>query len=80
MKSAIVNLSLPAALLRRIDQEARAELRTRSELLREAARSYLEREHRWKALEQYAGRRARVSGIRTESDVLRAIAAARKTR
>jgi len=77
MKSATINLSLPAQLLRLIDQEARAELRTRSELIREAARTYLAREQKWKGLQRYAGPRARASGIRSEADVLQAIASTR---
>jgi metal-responsive CopG/Arc/MetJ family transcriptional regulator len=79
MKSTTINLSLPMPLLRLIDREARAELRTRSELLREAARSYLTKEQRWRILQRYAGGRARASGIRTEADVLEAIASDRKS-
>ncbi len=79
MKSATINLSLPAPLLKLIDQEARAELRTRSELIREAARTYLAREQKWKGLQRYAGQRARASGIRTEEDVMRAIASTRRS-
>ena len=78
MRSATVNLSLPLALLRRIDQKAKAELRTRSELLREAARLYLVREQRWGTLSRYAQQRAKASGIRTESDVLRIIDSVRR--
>ncbi len=79
MKSATINLSLPAPLLKLIDREARAELRTRSELIREAARTYLAREQKWKALQRYAGQRARAVGIRTETDVLQAIASTRRS-
>lgn len=38
----VINISLPAELLAEIDQLARQEKRTRSELFREAARRYLE--------------------------------------
>ena len=78
MRSTIVNLSLPAALLRMIDQEARVELRTRSELLREAARAYLGREQRWRALQHYARQRARTAGIRNEADVMQAVSSVRR--
>ena len=78
MRSATINLSLPNELLKLIDREAKAEFRTRSELIREAARTYLNREQKWKALQRYAGQRARVSGIRTEEDVMRAIASVRQ--
>ena len=79
MKSTTINLSLPAQLLKLIDQEAKAELRTRSELLREAARSYLAREQRWRTLQRYAGQRAKAAGIRTETDLLKTIASLRKS-
>ena len=79
MRSTTINLSLPIPLLRLVDQEAKAELRTRSELLREAARVYLAREERWKGLQRYAGRRAKAMGIRTENDVLRMIDSVRRS-
>lgn len=79
MRSATINLSLPNELLRLIDREAKAEFRTRSELIREAARTYLSREQRWEALQRYAGQRARASGIRTEADVMQAIASTRQS-
>ena len=79
MGSATFNLSMPAALLRLIDQEARVELRTRSELIREAARAYLAREQKWKALQRYARGRARASGIRSEADVMEAVSSVRRS-
>jgi len=47
MKSSTVNISFNDELLKKIDQVARQESRSRSELIREAARSYLERKQRW---------------------------------
>ncbi len=41
MPSKIINISLPEDLLREIDQLAKQERRTRSELFREAVRGYL---------------------------------------
>ena len=79
MRSMTINLSLPAPLLKMIDREAKQELRTRSELIREAARTYLAREQTWKTLQRYAGQRARASGIRTEQDVMRAIHSVRRS-
>lgn len=79
MKSTTINLSLPAALLRLIDSEARAELRTRSELIREAARAYLAHEQKWKAFQRYAQQRSKAAGIRTEQDVLQAITSLRQS-
>ena len=47
MKSSTVNISFNDELLKQIDQVARQESRSRSEFIREAARSYLERKQRW---------------------------------
>ena len=68
-----INLSLPGKLLKLIDRQAKSEIRTRSELLREAARAYLVREQKWKDLCRYAESRAKAMGIRTEEDVDRVI-------
>ena len=75
-----INLSLPSELLKWIDKEAKTELRTRSELLREAARSYLLREQKWKSLQRYAGVRAKTLGISSESDIMGLIVATRRGR
>lgn len=45
-----VNLSLRAKLLKQIDQVAGSESRTRSELIREAARMYIERKRQWNGI------------------------------
>jgi metal-responsive CopG/Arc/MetJ family transcriptional regulator len=42
-----VNISFSDKLLKEIDKVAQEESRSRSELLREAARSYIERKRRW---------------------------------
>ncbi len=42
-----VNISFNPKLLREIDKIAEEESRSRSELIREAARSYIERKKRW---------------------------------
>ena len=47
-KTSTVNISFRKDLLEEIDEVARIESRTRSELLREAARMYIERKRRWK--------------------------------
>jgi len=56
MRSVTVNLSFPDLLLRDIDRAARGEARSRSDLVREAARAYLARRDRWHDLFA-AGRR-----------------------
>jgi metal-responsive CopG/Arc/MetJ family transcriptional regulator len=42
-----VNISFNPDLLEQIDRVAQEESRSRSELIREAARSYIERKRRW---------------------------------
>ena len=47
MSTRTVNISFQESLLSDIDKVAIKESRTRSELLREAARMYIERKRRW---------------------------------
>ena len=47
MSAVTVNISFQDRLLADIDRIAKIESRSRSELLREAARSYIERKERW---------------------------------
>jgi CopG family transcriptional regulator/antitoxin EndoAI len=47
MSTVTVNISFQDRLLADIDRIARRESRSRSELLREAARIYIERKERW---------------------------------
>jgi len=47
MRNVTVNISFQDALLAEIDAEAKREFRTRSELLREAARLYVRRQRQW---------------------------------
>ena len=47
MKSSTVNISFNDELLKQIDHVAEQESRSRSELIREAARSYIERKRKW---------------------------------
>ena len=59
MKSSTVNISFNDELLKRIDKLAKQESRSRSELIREAARTYIERKNRWQKIYAYSERRAR---------------------
>lgn len=62
------SISLPPNLVERAEEVAREENRTRSELIREALRFYLE-ERRWRELQREASSRARALGIESEGDV-----------
>jgi predicted transcriptional regulator len=48
MSTNTVNISFEKNLLSEIDLVAKKESRTRSELIREAARMYIERKNKWK--------------------------------
>ena len=77
MRSSTVNISFNDALLRQIDQVAREESRSRSELIREAARGYIERKRRWKQVFNLGDVKVSKQGI-TESDIETEIAAYRR--
>lgn len=68
MKTGTVNISFQEALLREIDEMAREESRSRSELIREAARIYIERKKRWKDIFAFGEKQVRRLRL-TESDV-----------
>ncbi len=74
---ATVNISFQDDLLTDIDKVAKSESRTRSELLREAARMYIERKNRWDKIFSY-GKAQTSTGKIKEDDVLSAIRAYRR--
>jgi metal-responsive CopG/Arc/MetJ family transcriptional regulator len=53
MAVSTVNISFQEDLLKKIDQTAKKEARTRSELIREAARIYIERKQKWESIFTY---------------------------
>jgi predicted transcriptional regulator len=79
MSNVTVNISFQDTLLAEIDAEAERESRSRSELLREAARLYVRRQKQWGDLFALGDRQAAHAGL-TEADVRREIKAVRKRR
>ncbi len=77
MGNITVNISFQESLLAEIDAEARRESRTRSELLREAARTYVRRQRKWDSVfalgDELSGRK----GL-TNADVNNAIRSVRR--
>ena len=61
-----VNISFNPDLLRQIDEVAQEESRSRSELLREAARAYIERKRRWAQIFKIGAQTAKSRGITPE--------------
>lgn len=72
-----LTVSLPPKLLREAERAAREEHRTKSELVREALRFYIE-ERRWRKLQRELSVHARARGIRSEEDVDRLVHSIRK--
>ena len=72
-----VNISFNQDLLKQIDKVAEEESRSRSELIREAARSYIERKRRWSKIFEIGYRTARTRAI-TPEDLETEIASYRK--
>jgi len=68
MALATVNISFNTEILQQIDKIAEDEARTRSELIREAARIYIERKRKWESIFAYGESLAAKYGF-TENDV-----------
>ena len=66
MTTATVNVSFPKQLLKTMDRLAKREARTRSELLREAARQYVERKQRWERIFAFGQQHAKRTGLKPE--------------
>lgn len=77
MSNVTVNISFQDSLLADIDAEAKRESRSRSELLREAARLYVRRQRQWDDLFALGDRQTAKLQL-TQSDVARQIRAVRR--
>ncbi|MFA5688492.1 MAG: ribbon-helix-helix domain-containing protein [Kiritimatiellales bacterium] len=74
-----VNISFEDKLLAEIDTEARRESRSRSELLREAARAYVQRKQRWQDIFAMGRSIAAAKGL-TPADVSKEISTHRQAK
>ena len=79
MSTTTVNISFQKDLLGEIDRMAQEESRSRSELLREAARVYIQRKRRWKDIFAMGRQIAETRGL-TAEDVTKEIKAYRKSK
>jgi len=79
MSTTTVNIAFQGSLLNEIDRVARAESRSRSEFLREAARAYIQRKRRWADVFAMGQAIAQTQGLVLE-DVSKEITAYRKTK
>ncbi len=80
MKTSTVNISFQKELLGLIDEVAREESRSRSELIREAARLYIERKQRWKDIFSFGKTQTKELGLMKEEEVETEIHAYRKAK
>ncbi len=79
MKTSTVNISFQTELLGVIDEVAKEESRSRSELIREAARFYIERKRRWKDIFAIGKMQAKQVALK-ETDIEKEIRAYRKAK
>lgn len=73
-----INLRLPQSLIEESDKLAELEGSNRSELFRNALRSYIERRRKLQAVYSLAETRGKKAGIMTEADIEQALAEIRK--
>ena len=66
-------ISLPPDLAEEVDQLARLEHRSRSELFREAFRRYVNSQRRWERILEFGPQAAAASDLTTELDVDQAV-------
>ena len=72
MKTKTVNISFQETLINKIDEIAREESRTRSDLIREAARLYIERKKHWQDIFAYSKMQVKQLGLK-EDDIEKGI-------
>jgi len=69
METSTVNIAFKKDLLKLIDRIAKDESRSRSELIREAARMYIDRKNKWKMIFEFGEKQAKMKKL-TENDIL----------
>jgi len=79
METTTVNIAFKDGLLKEIDQIAKEEARSRSELLREAARAYIEKKNKWNDIFNFANNQISELNL-TPEDVSKEISNYRKRR
>jgi CopG family transcriptional regulator/antitoxin EndoAI len=79
METTTVNIAFKKEILKQIDRIAQDESRSRSELIREAAREYIDKKNRWNAIFNFGDNQ--VSGLKLKpEDVSTEISKYRKSR
>ena len=68
----LISFSIMPDFFKEVEKAAREENRTKSELIREALRRYLE-DREWEKLTRYARKKSAETGIRTEEEIQRVV-------
>ena len=69
MNTQTVNIALPEDLVKKVDELAKKEYRNRSELIREALRSYIEDKEKWEQIFKAGKETMKKMGIKSEEEV-----------
>lgn len=77
MKTNTINISFRSDLLSKIDRVAQEESRSRSELIREAARMYIDRKNKWSSIFSLGNAAAASQGL-SNNDVEKEISSYRR--
>ena len=65
MQTQIINLSIPKPLLKALDKQAKKDVKTRSEALRDAVRLYISQRKGWEDLFLYGKDKSEKLGIKS---------------
>jgi CopG family transcriptional regulator / antitoxin EndoAI len=77
MNTQTLNIALPEDLIKKVDELAKKEFRNRSDLIREALRSYIKSSEKWEELFSYGTSVAKNLGLTTEEEVDKIVAESR---
>ncbi|MDO8583144.1 MAG: ribbon-helix-helix domain-containing protein [bacterium] len=69
MNTQTLNISLPREMVKKIDELAKKEYRNRSELIRQALRSYLRKQMEWEEIFKAGKKIGKEMGITSEEQV-----------
>ena len=69
MKTQTLNIALPKELVKKVDRVAQKEYRNRSELIREALRTYLQDKLEWEDIFKIGEKAMKQMGIKNEKQV-----------
>lgn len=73
MQTQTLNIALPKDFVKKVDEQAKKEYRSRSELIREALKDYLEEKEKWEYIFKTFRKAGKKAGIKSEADVDRIV-------